>query len=527
MKTIPVHYKAFALLLLAIFGVYYYSQHGNMGVLSGNAGFFVIAGTLATIAYQTQRRIPQRRRQQTENKRTEHGSADWASVQELGAAGVTNKRNNVDDGTTWFTGDFCLANHYHALTVAPSRSGKGASVIIPNLLMQPNCSYVLTDPKGELAYITAKWQRQCGQRVYIIDPWDIQGREGAVHGIAPSGFNPFDFIKHDPSRIIDNCHQIAELLVPPNPEAKDPYWDDSARNLIKLCLMHIVVSKPHSDHNFWTLYKMLRPKGDEWVNMIVDMQADEEALDGLISRMSAEYEMGPMESPLRSVLSTAQNATTIFESPELRASLLRSDFNPLSLSDGNCTVYIVIPYDYLQSHARWLRMVVGICIKAATVRVNHKVKFILDEFGVLGKMDAIGNGFQFLAGKNICLWPFVQDLGTLKKLYGEEGMNKFIANASVLQFFNARDSFTAKYVSDLLGKKTHEMVNKSRTLNSKDNTYSTTTNTSVYGRELMTPEEVAKDDRSIIFYSGLKAILPKNYYFNIPIFQERACNPPI
>lgn len=525
MKTIPLPYVAIGVACLTIFGIYYFTQHGDMGILSGNTGFFLIAGTLGVVAYRAQKRAPERKR--PEKRRSEHGSAYWANSNELAKAGVTKKDlNNPDDGTTWFNKDFCLADHYHALTIGPSRSGKGASVILPNLLTKPNCSYVLTDPKGELACITAYWQEQCGQKVYIIDPWDLQTANEAGHSIKQSGFNPFDFIKHDKSKIIDNCHQIAELLVPPNPQAKDPFWDDSARNLIKLCMMHIVTAMPRSDHNFWTLYKMLRPVGEEWIDMLTEMQSSD-AFGGLVARMSAEYVMSPSDNPLRSTLSTAQNATTIFESEELRASLLRSDFNPLDLSNGNCTVYIVIPYEYLQSHARWLRMVVGMCIKAATVKVNQKVKFILDEFGVLGKMDAIANGFQFLAGKNICLWPFVQDLGTLKSLYGEEGMNKFIANASVLQFFNARDGFTAKYLSDLLGKQTMEQESKSSSYNPMNNTYNSSTSTSLYGRELMTPEEISKDDRTIILYSGLKAILPKHYYFNIPVFKERAGSVPM
>jgi type IV secretion system protein VirD4 len=520
MSTLKRWLLVLGIFVFLVFGIRYYNMNPYEHSTIHKMILYLILLGIVIWAYKKTKKL----KQSILQKDIEHGSAEWATFEQLQAAGVLlgNEQNhNYDNGATWFAGNFRTANHYHCLTVAPSRSGKGASVIIPNLLSKPVCSLVVTDPKGELAFITARFQANSGQKVYIIDPWNLQETNGSVHGIKPSGFNPFDFIKMEENKLIDNCTQIAALLVPVNPLAKDPYWDDAARNLIKLCMLHIVTAMPESEHHFWTLYKMLRPHGEEWARMLVEMEYND-AFDGLISRQSAEYSMPPTESPLRSVISTAQNATTIFESPELRASLLKSDFNPMDLSNGDCTVYIVIPYEYLESHARWLRMLVGICIRAATVKINKRVKFILDEFGVLGKMEEIAKGFQFLAGKNICLWPFIQDLGTLKQIYGEEGMNKFVANASVLQFFGTNDPFTANYISELLGEAT--ITQKTESYQSGQNGGSSTTYNKM-ARKLMTPEEIMKDEGTIIFHSNLKTHMPKYFYYNT-FFVDRADKPP-
>lgn len=55
----------------------------------------------------------------------------------------------------------------HILTVAGSRSGKSVG-LISNLLFYPG-SILATDPKGELAEITAARRAAMGQKIYVLD----------------------------------------------------------------------------------------------------------------------------------------------------------------------------------------------------------------------------------------------------------------------------------------------------------------------------------------------------------------------
>lgn len=55
----------------------------------------------------------------------------------------------------------------HLLTVAPTRSGKGVSVIIPNLLTV-NRSVICIDPKGEIAQITARRRESHGRWIRLL-----------------------------------------------------------------------------------------------------------------------------------------------------------------------------------------------------------------------------------------------------------------------------------------------------------------------------------------------------------------------
>ncbi len=67
-------------------------------------------------------------------------------------------------------GDVGLDLERHAITVAGSRSGKGACAIIPNLLRWPQSTLVI-DPKGENAAETWQARLDLGNTVRIIDPF--------------------------------------------------------------------------------------------------------------------------------------------------------------------------------------------------------------------------------------------------------------------------------------------------------------------------------------------------------------------
>ena len=134
---------------------------------------------------------------------TSLGSAQWADLDHLRANGIIGR-----DG--FVLGEFATGggrNVYplqykgerHLLTVAPTRSGKGVSSIIPNLLIYPGSAFVI-DPKGENALMTAFRRGSgstaenipgMGQSVFLLDPWDIATSK---LGLKPASFNPLDWI---------------------------------------------------------------------------------------------------------------------------------------------------------------------------------------------------------------------------------------------------------------------------------------------------------------------------------------------
>src|SRR3546814_18828091 len=61
----------------------------------------------------------------------------------------------------------------HVLLEAPTGSGKGVGIVIPNLLQWPD-SVVVLDIKRENYEITAGFRRQGGQKVLLFNPTDTE-----------------------------------------------------------------------------------------------------------------------------------------------------------------------------------------------------------------------------------------------------------------------------------------------------------------------------------------------------------------
>ncbi|MCF6199605.1 MAG: type IV secretory system conjugative DNA transfer family protein [Hyphomicrobiaceae bacterium] len=136
-----------------------------------------------------------------------------------------------------------VRSEQHMMTIAGSRSGKGVSAIIPNLLSYRG-STVNIDIKGELASLTAG-RRGPGvelrggliegmeQRVNVLDPFLITDNSAASFR---ASFNPMDRVLPQNPGSIDEAALIADSLIIQSTRG-DPHWTLSARNLVKALIM--------------------------------------------------------------------------------------------------------------------------------------------------------------------------------------------------------------------------------------------------------------------------------------------------
>lgn len=109
----------------------------------------------------------------------------------------------------------------------------------------------------------------------------------------------------------------------------------------------------------------------------------------------------------------------------------------------------------MSAFSRWLRLLISTALieltRTAENKQPHPVRFILNEFAALGRLDAVETAFRTMAGLGVQLWAITQDLSQLKRLYGAESWQTFVANAGVFQYFGSRDFETAKYAEHLCG----------------------------------------------------------------------------
>jgi len=400
----------------------------------------------------------------------------------------------------------------HILTFAPTRSGKGVSSVIPNLLDHLG-SVVVTDIKGENFRITAPYRADLGP-VHAIAPFDPD--------IGNAMFNPVDFIRTGTPHEVDDARLLAEMIITSD-NSEPNHWEREARTLITGFLLYIVNLMPAEKRNLSELRSifMSRP---EVFDAHLDAMSDSD--HPIISRVADGFSQKE-DRERASVISTAQGGTEAFESPQLAAVTKRSTFSFEQLKDGVVSVYVVIPPEYVKVYQPFLRLIVGLATTAMT-RNRHLPKkpvlFLLDELPALGYMRPIEDGIGYLAGYGAMLWLYVQDLDQLQKTYRK--WRSMIANCAVRQAFNVQDRDTAVLVSEMLGQRTVKVESDGNTgkLAWLGLPSSFSKHRSETGRPLLAPDEVMMLPSScqVLFVQGCKPILSEKVrYFEDKVFRGR------
>ena len=484
---------------------------------------------------------------------TEHGSARWMSNDEAHRAGLTEE-GGIPLGTIQTDDWHTLRYHgeQHLVTVAPNRTGKGTCAIIPTLLDYQGGVFGI-DPKGENAIVTAHVRRQMGQNVQILDPWGIAvprlneecGFDGSDPDKPPferAAFNPLDVLDPDGLDLTDDAMMIADALVMAE-AGGDSHWSTEAKAAVQGFILHVVTS-PDEDgqRHLPRVRDILSLPPAELIDLIRRMASSNvPAVCGAANRL-----MQKSEKELQSVMSTAGANTHFLDSRALREALTHSTFdfadlkNDAAKGERPLTVMLVLPADRLTTHGRWLRLLVSTALTAIARRKGKpsiSALFILDEFAALGRLKMVEDAFGLMAGFGMRIWAILQDFSQLQDLYPKRWQT-FLANAGMLQVFGTNDMQTARYVSDAMGRQTIEVISeythKKRTEWTEDMSKSAGffgrpeepprpnyrgMNDSVFGREIMTPEEVMRMDEetALIMISGKYPIkvgkLP--YYKNV------------
>lgn len=439
-------------------------------------------------------------------------------LKRYGTARFATREETQPYRTHWgglYIGDYHYYNEAgHVLTVAGTRGGKGVNLIIPNLLKTGmfEGSFVVVDPKGEIAAITANAQRRAGRKVVILNPWDLLGE---LVGSAQQ-YNPLDLLKMDLLNLSDDVQLIAETIVPSSSSGDEDHFNNRARSIIAGLLLHLVTTDTIQDNerHLGTLWHWLRLSSEDWDNLLISMAKNQNENAGDMVEAAALEILALMEKGEKeytSVMSTAQKWTDFLKSPALRNSLKSTkDFKSSDLTDGNTTVYIIIPADRLKTHYQWLRLLVSSLMRSVVRNPNKDVCFLLDEFYALGYLSEIEVALGSYAGYGIHIWAILQNLVQLNDQYGNNWEN-FISSCAVKHFFNISDNFTAEYVSKMFGELSYPVYG------------AIGTETGVTARPLVNIDELRRLSSNTIF-TIVDNLHPAQFakvpYFTMPELQE-------
>lgn len=400
----------------------------------------------------------------------------------------------------------------HLLTCAPARQGKGISAVIPNLLHYSG-SVVVTDPKGELASVTAEHRRErFGQRVVVLNPWGL-------HGLPQERINPLEgliALADDPARqrgLTDEVKAIALQLLPEPEDTRNRYFREGSRTILRGALLYLALEAPKrcTLPEAWRI--VANPKR---LARAIDAMRYSDALGGLLADMGDDlaYQIEDNPDQFADFRAGGVQALDTYEPGGYLADAVSgSDVSLADLKRGDVSVYLAFPQDRIASHGAALGLIVNQAISAvARSPERGEVLFMLDEFANMGKLAGLAESLTALPGLGVRVWMFVQELAELTRIYGPHSARTLLSQAEVTQFFAVQDFELARTLSQALGQRTV----KTRNFNlGRTDTDEVGESLSETGRPLMAADEIRlmPSDEQILLINRLPPIRAKRIPF--------------
>lgn len=325
----------------------------------------------------------------------------------------------------------------HLLTIAPTRAGKGTGQIIFNLLTWTG-SVLVIDIKGENYLRSAGYrEKKLKQKVIRFAPFE------KVSDV----WNPILSIRADPNshestpEEEEDARYLTNLLITPSGSGDAVFWENSAKNFLEGLLLYVhtaLLTSANLDSNDPEHQYQLRERSMREVRRLLSLE--KKAFKKLLTAMGETkrpliVQAGNNLSRLmsgnsktgQSILAMALEQTAVWAYQRLHKVTYKqsekpddlepapNDFSFEQMRDGNTSIYLIIPPDYLTEYRAVLRVMIGFAMRElrqsfAQYKKDNKhqdkppVLFILDEFPQLAYMRPIEEALLYLAGYDVRLW---------------------------------------------------------------------------------------------------------------------------
>lgn len=452
-----------------------------------------------------------------------HGAARWASESEIARGGMRAPQGIVlgrKGGRLLVFG-----GPEHVMLSAPTRSGKGVGVVIPNLLTWPD-SVVVLDIKRENWEASAGFRAAHGQAVLLFDPLDPEGRTAR--------FNPLGHIdRADPVAVLDELQKLSVMLFPA-PHSADPFWAEAARTGF-IGVGAYVAETPDVPFSLGSIYRELT-HGDPRTRLpeIVSARtaAGRPLTTGCVSAITDFCSAS--ENTFAGIKQTITSRMGLWLNPRVADATDASDFDLRDLRARRMSLYLGVSPDNLARvaplYGLLLQQLIDLNTRERPAGGRHAVQvlMVLDEFARLGHAPVLAHAFSYVAGYGLRLLPVLQSPAQLRAEYGPDVAEEIMANCGVEIAFAPKELKVAQELSERLGYWTYQSRSHSRPTLLSGGRRSTTE--SDQRRALMLPQELIQMDpgRLLLLRAGLPPVRgQKIAYWRERAFSRRVQPPPI
>ncbi len=451
-----------------------------------------------------------------------HGSARFATPSEIKTAGLLGSTGII---VGKFRNRFLqFPGQQFVLLAAPTRSGKGVSFVIPNLLNWPD-SCVVLDIKLENFLLTSAFRAQHGQKVFLFNPYAEDGR---THR-----WNPLDGISRDPHQRVGDLLTLAASLYPANPGDRDAFWTDNAKNLF-LGLALMIMESPELPLTMGEILRQSSGKGrglkDYLTDRITARARSEKPYSGACLDALNRF-MGATDNTLANIIVSFNAPLVSFANPRIDAATSASDFDIVRVREEKMSIYIGIQPNRLADASLLLNVFFSQLIHLNTKelpsadRNPHQCLLILDEFAALGKIGIIATANAFIAGYGLRLLTVIQSVAQLESVYGPNDARTLITNHGMQVLFTPREQRDAAGYSEMLGYYTVKSTSKGRSTNRGFGSGgSNSENVSDQRRALLLPQELRElpeNEQIIVIENAAPIRCSKARFYNEPVFLDR------
>lgn len=409
----------------------------------------------------------------------------------------------------------------NVLIIGGSGAGKTFFEVKPNLMQMPkNCSFVITDPKGEIVRSCGGMLKKNGYNVKVLNLLEMDKSDC---------YNPFDYIREE-TDVVKLITNLIKNTTPKGSNPPDPFWERAEGLLLQAIFYYVWMEVKPEKRNFETVLKLI---GEAKVS-------DKGEPSRLDLRMKYLEETHPLKDnhpavkqynkcmrgagdTIRSIIISVNARLAYLENKQVLRLLSKDDMNIAELGIGvngdgqtKTALFCVIPdsdksYNfivgllYTQIFQELYRQADFNC----GGRLPIHVSFMLDEFCNVALPDDFCSLLSTMRSREISSMIIIQNLAQLKALF-KDTWETVPGNCDTLIYLGGNEASTHEYISKLLGKAT---IDKRTSGETKGRQGSSSRNYDVLGRELLTPDEARKFDnkKCLIFIRGFDPILDQKF----------------
>jgi type IV secretion system protein VirD4 len=454
-----------------------------------------------------------------------HGDARFANAGDLKRSGMFKPSS---DGI--LVGKFKnellrLSGQQFVILAAPTRSGKGVGVVIPNLLDYQE-SMVVLDIKQENFELTSGWRSSQGQAVFLFNPFAEDRR---THR-----WNPLSYVSRDPAFRVSDLMGIATMLYPDG-SADQKFWVSQSRNAFMAFTLYLFEKWDEDESNklpedirvartLGNVYRLSSGDGGD-LREFYQRLAGQSFL-GEPARSAFANLLSQASETFASILGSFKEPLNAWINPVLDAATSADDFLLTDVRRRRMTIYIGIQPNKLAESRLIVNLFFSQLINLNTRELpqnnpslKHQCLLLMDEFTSIGKVEIIASAVSYMAGYNIRLLPIVQSVAQLDATYGKEVARTLVTNHALQIVFAPREQQDANDYSDMLG---YTTVRKQNLTRSRGDVSRSQTEER---RALMLPQELKAmgPEKEVFLFEGIPhpVMCEKIRYYQDRYFTER------